>query len=153
MDKNYLLETAKQLQVVTEKTAKEYKEKSSDMVLKMNQLMISREDISTLVGEKNLKMMKDNHANHARFIASILQNYNHTVLVDTVLWVFRAYQSHGFKSNYWSAQLNCWIGVLRDNLTPNSYQEVLPYYEWMQINIPLFTKLSEEELNLPNPSH
>ena len=153
MDKNYLLETAKQLQIVKEQTAKEYNEKSSELVIKMNQLMLEREDISALVGEKNLKMMQDNHANHARFIASILKNYNHVVLVDTVLWVFRAYQSHGFKSNYWAAQLNCWISVLKENLTVESYKEILPYYEWMQINIALFTNLSEEDLNLSNPSH
>lgn len=153
MDKNYLLETAKQLQTVKEQTAKEYNERSSELVAKMNRLMIEREDISNLVGEKNLKMMQDNHANHARFIASVLKNYNHAVLVDTVLWVFRSYQSHGFKSNYWAAQLNCWISVLKDNLSVDSYREVLPYYEWMQINIPLFTKLSKEDLKISNPSY
>lgn len=153
MDKNYLLETAKQLQIASKKAVSEYSSQSDQLVNKMNELMLNRPDIISMVGEKNLSMMKDNHANHARFIASILKNYNPEVLVDTVLWVFRAYQSHGFKSNYWAAQLNSWISILKESLSSESYLEILPYYEWMQINIPTFTKVSNESIILDNPSH
>lgn len=97
--------------------------------------------------------MKDNHANHVRFIASILKNYNPDVLVDTVLWVFRAYRSHGFTTNYWAAQLNAWITILKETLTPESYKEVYFYYEWMQINIPTFVILSDEKLDASNYLH
>jgi hypothetical protein len=97
--------------------------------------------------------MKDNHSNHVRFIASILKNYNHDVLVDTVLWVFRAYRSHGFTTNYWAAQLNTWIIVIKEALTPESFVEVYPYYEWMQVNIPLFVKVSDEKLEASNSLH
>lgn len=153
MDKNYLLETAKQLQIVSKKAVSEYSNQTDQLVSQMNQIMADRPDIISLVGEKNLSMMKDNHANHARFIASILRNYSADVFVDTVLWVFRAYQSHGFKSNYWAAQLNSWISILKESLSSESYQEILPYYEWMQINIPTFTKVSNESILLDNPSH
>lgn len=153
MDKNYLIETAKQLQIVSKKAVTEYSNLSDQLVNQMNQIMADRPDIISLVGKNNISMMKDNHANHARFIASILKNYNAEVLVNTVLWVFRAYQSHGFKSNYWSAQLNSWISVLKKSLSSENYQEILPYYEWMQINIPTFTKISNEMISLPNPSH
>jgi hypothetical protein len=98
-------------------------------------------------------MMKDNHANHVRFIGSLLKNYNHDVLVDTVLWVFRAYRSHGFTTNYWAAQLNSWIIVIKAVLTSQSFVEVYPYYEWMQVNIPLFVKVSDEKLEAPNSLH
>jgi hypothetical protein len=115
--------------------------------------MLERPDIESLVGTNNLSMMKDNHANHVRFIASILKNYNHDVLVDTVLWVFRAYRSHGFTTNYWAAQLNTWLIVIKEVLTPESFVEVYPYYEWMQVNIPLFVKVSDERLEAPNSLH
>ncbi len=153
MDKNFLLESAGQLKQVSVKTTEEYHQKTDKLITEMNILMLERPDIESLVGKNNINMMKDNHANHVRFIASILKNYNHEVLVDTVLWVFRAYRSHGFTTNYWAAQLNTWIIVIKEVLTPESFVETYPYYEWMQVNIPLFVKLSDEKLEAPNSLH
>ncbi len=153
MDKNYLLETATQLKQVKVKTADEYHQKAEELITKMNKLMLERPDIESLVGSNNINMMKDNHSNHVRFIASILKNHNPDVLVDTVLWVFRAYRSHGFTTNYWAAQLNAWITIIKEILSPESFVETYPYYEWMQINIPIFAKVSDEKLEAPNSIH
>lgn len=153
MDKKFLLETAQQLKQVSVKTADEYHQNAEQLTTKMNALMIERPDIKDLVGANNINMMKDNHANHVRFIASILKNYNADVLVDTVLWVFRAYRSHGFTTNYWAAQLNTWMTVIKEVLTSESFVEVYPFYEWMQINIPLFVKVSDEKLEDQNSLH
>ena len=87
MDRNYLLETAMQLKQVSVKTAEEYHQNGDKLIARMNALMLERADIEGLVGANNISMMKDNHANHIRFIASILKNHNPDVLVDTVLWV------------------------------------------------------------------
>ena len=150
MDKNDLLETARQLKQVSVTSADEYHQKTEQLISKMNKLMAERPDIESLVGANNIDMMKDNHANHVRFIASILKNHDPEVLVETVLWVFRAYRSHGFTTNYWAAQLNSWIIILKDILTKVCLAEVYPYYEWMQINIPIFVKVSDEKLEAPN---
>jgi hypothetical protein len=153
MDKNYLLETAMQLKQVSVKTAEVYYQNTDELIARMNNKMIERPDIESLVGANNVNMMKDNHSNHVRFIASMLRNYNHDVLVDTVLWVFRAYRSHGFTTNYWAAQINMWIIVIKEILTPESFIEVYPYYEWMQVNIPLFVMASDEKLEATNSLH
>ena len=153
MDNNFLLETPQQLKQVSAKTADEYHQKAEQLVSKMNTIMLERPDIENLIGANNINMMKDNHANHVRFIASILKNHNTNVLVDTVLWVFRAYRSHGFTTNYWAAQLNTWIIILKEVLTPECFIEVNPYYEWIQINIPIFVKVSDEKLETPNSLH
>jgi hypothetical protein len=153
MTKAELIQTAQQLKQVGEEIASEYAKNAENMTLLMNGIMQERSDINELVGEINLGMMKDNHANHARFIASILRNHNSEVLVDTVLWVFRAYRSRGFASSYWAAQLNAWIEILKEKLSTEAYHQVLPLYEWMQINIPTFVKLSDEKLELPGAIH
>ncbi|MCF8297342.1 MAG: hypothetical protein K9J13_07375 [Saprospiraceae bacterium] len=150
MDKEYLLKTAKQLNQVSPETAEEYNNKSDELVLKMNEIMMSRPDINSLVGEQNLSMMKDNHANHVRFISSVLKNFNAEILVETISWVFRAYRSHGFKTNYWAALLNSCISAIKDVLTSKAYKEVLVYYEWMQINIPVFVEVSDQKLEASN---
>lgn len=153
MHKNDLLESAKEIKNFSQSAQQEYFQNSEVLINKMNSLMLERKDLEKLIGKDNERMMKDNHANHVRFIASILKNYNHEVLVDTVLWVFRAYRSHGFSTNYWATQLNSWIVILKEVLSPESYTEVYPLYEWMQVNIPLFVKLSDEKLDNSNSLH
>ena len=153
MERSALLKSAMKIQPASPVSANEYQENIEQMVVKMNSYMQGREDILDLIGKKNLAMMRDNHANHARFIGSILANYNPEVLVDTVLWVFRAYRSRGFSSNYWAAQLNAWIMILKETLNTDAYKEIYPYYEWMQINIPYFVELSEVDLGLNSSEH
>jgi len=153
MDKNFLLESAKQLKKVNNKTASAYEQKAEQLISKMNKLMLERQDIEKLVGENNINMMKDNHANHVRFISSMLKHHNPEVLLETVLWVFRAYRSHGFTTNYWAAQLNTWLQLFKAELTPKCYEEIYPLYEWMQINIPLFVKVSNEDIEASNTLH
>lgn len=146
MDKNFLIESAGRLANVSFQTADEYHRERDQLIALMNGEMLKRPDVESLVGQNNIDMMKDNHANHVRFIASILKYPNPEVLVETILWVFRAYRSHGFTTNYWAAQLNTWIGVLKEVLSNECYNEVYPYYEWMQTTIPLFVKISGEEM-------
>ncbi len=147
MDKKALLLSAQKLQQVSEKTANEYFEKMEQFVAKQNKTLLARNDIGTLIGENNEQMMRDNHANHCRFIASVLKFYNPQILVETVLWVFRAYRSHGFSTNYWAAQLNSWITILPEFLSSESWNEIYPYYEWMQVNIPVFAKITDSTID------
>lgn len=153
MDKSFLLETAIQLKQVSFASLEEYQKKTEQLIAKMNTLMLEKTDIEDLVGKNNLNMMKDNHANHVRFMVSVFKNYNPEVLVETILWVFRAYRSHGFTSNYWATQLNMWIYLLKKELTLGCYSEIYPFYEWMQINIPVFVKLSDEKLGVSQSLH
>ena len=115
--------------------------------------MESRSDLNLLIGENNFSMMKDNHANHVRFIHSILHNPNAEVLTETVLWVFRAYRNHGFSGSYWAAQLNAWIYILKNELSKESFEQIIPLYEWMQVNIPTFEKLSGQNINRNSSIH
>ncbi|HSQ47782.1 MAG TPA: hypothetical protein VLM44_12800 [Lutibacter sp.] len=150
MDKNLLLETARQLKQVSNKTSEEFEQKGDQLISKMNKLMMERLDIEKLTGKNNINMMKDNHANHVRFISSILKHHNPDVLVETVLWVFSAYRSHGFTTNYWAAQLNTWLQLFKTDLSPKCYEEIYPLYEWMQINIQIFVKVSNKDIEASN---
>ncbi len=153
MTRSDLLQSAKKIEQVSEDTINEYSLKRDMLVTLINDKMLSRSDITDMIGANNVDMMKDNHANHARFLESVFAKYNPEVLVDTVIWVFRAYRSRNFRSTYWAAQLNTWIDIYKNNLTEKSFHEVYPYYNWMQINIPLFNSLAEEELDTPLSSH
>lgn len=125
--------------------AEEYGRKAAKMAGAVTERMLARPDLEALIGKNNVEMMKDNHANHARFIESALRNFDAVTMTDTVLWVFRAYRSRGFHDNYWAAQLNQWQLVLRENLGADTLRAVLPLYDWMQVNIPSFAALADRQ--------
>lgn len=152
--KERIINTANELPEFTEEAYKEYEATIPKMVSELNDMMLNRSDIELLAGDKiNIEMMKDNHSNHAHFIASILKNFDAEVLVDTILWVFRAYRSRQFHTNYWAAQLNAWRTIIQKNLSEKTTQNILPLYHWMQINIPSFTELSDEQLTESKSKH
>lgn len=146
MDKSSLIESATKLKPVSSASVGEYQQRAEKITGVMNERMLQRSDLETLIGSENIEMMKDNHANHVQFMASIFQNKNAEVLVETIFWVFRAYRSHGFSPSYWDVQLEVWVDVLKNNLTKEAFQEIAPYYEWMQSNVPVFLKLTDEAL-------
>ncbi|WP_297087224.1 hypothetical protein [uncultured Draconibacterium sp.] len=153
MTKQILLKTAASLHQPSKEAQNEFSQKLTSLVETMNKTMLNRSDIKNLVGKDNIEMMKDNHANHARFMESVFENYIPEVLVDTVLWVFRAYRSRNFSSTYWAAQLNTWITIYETELSENCNKQILPFYKWMQVNIPLFNQLAEAEIDAPLSSH
>lgn len=153
MTKSDLLQTAQQLKQVNKELADEYSSKRDLLVELMNKKMTDRLDIKELVGENNMDMMKDNHANHARFLESLFYSYSPEVIVDSVLWVFKAYRSRNFSSTYWAAQLNSWIEIYKENLSDKCFTAIYPYYTWMQVNIPSFNILAEKDIDAPLSSH
>lgn len=153
MNRDALIQTASKLPPVSKSSTEEYGTIREKLVLLMNEKMDKRPDLIDLVGKPNIAMMKDNHANHARFMESVFHQFDAAVLVDTVLWVFRAYRSRNFSTTYWSAQLNGWTEILKIELSKKAFQEIEPYYNWMLINIPFFNSLAETDLNAPYSEH
>lgn len=144
MNKAELIVTAEAIPVPAAEVAAEYAAKREALVARINAIMLARSDLDSLVGPDNHAMMTDNHANHARFVAAILARMDSVQLVDTVLWVFGAYRAHGFKNTYWSAQLNTWVQVLREDLSPETFAGVYPLYDWFIVNQPSFFALTED---------
>lgn len=143
MTREELLETARAMPPFPAEAAREYGREREILVADVNKRLLQRPDVEQLVGPGNLDMMRDNHGNHARFVESLLQCYNADVLVETVLWVFRAYRAHGFRLTYWSAQLNAWVEVLQARLSPESFAAIYPLYRWFIIHIPTFVALTD----------
>lgn len=147
-----LLSSAQALQMPDIAAQEEYEAKSEILNSMINDVLTKRKDIKSLIGD-NIDMMKDNHANHIRFMLSIFKDYNPEVFLDTILWVFRAYRSHHFTSNYWAAQMNTWLVILKSELSESSYKQISPFYDWMQVNIPLFVILSDKALDSQLSKH
>lgn len=142
MSREELMASAQLLVAPSRSSADEYSRESEQLAMEMNRIMENRPDVGYMTGG-NIAMMQDNHRNHARFMASVFAVYNPAVLVDTVLWVFRAYRAHGFQLTYWPAQLDTWVEVIRQRLSPEAFREIYPFYNWMIIHQPAFAALSD----------
>jgi len=143
MEKKTLLKSAENLHSIDVQFVDEYLAKTDLMVSQLNTTFTKRPDLEKLIGSNNLEMMKDNHANHARFMGVIMENYDASIFVETILWVFNAYKNHGFSSNYWAAQLNTWITITKEHVSENAFHQIEPFYQWMQVHIPEFDALSK----------
>jgi hypothetical protein len=146
MTKETLLESAQALKQPSASSAKEFEEKIEILSAEMNRLMGSRADLMQLIGNENTAMMGDNHRNHARFMSAIFQHFQPVVLVETILWVYRAYRSHGFHLTYWPAQLDQWVELFKAQLSPDAFKEIYPFYCWMIINQPAFVMESDKQI-------
>ncbi|MDP2236138.1 MAG: hypothetical protein Q8J88_06875 [Bacteroidales bacterium] len=149
MNREFLIKTAEKLMQPSDAAANEFSEKADSMVVLINNHFKKRSDLNMLTGEGNVDMMIDNHRNHVRFMISVFKHYEPEVLVETVLWVFRAYRSHGFKLTYWPAQLDAWVEIFKTELSPAAFAEIYPFYNWMIIHNPIFAKVSDEILTGP----
>ena len=141
--KDQLLQAAKTLRQPKESAAAEFSRKRDQLAAKGNQMLADRSDLEKLVGKGNQQMAEDNNRNFARFMESMFSAYAPEVLVETVLWVFRAYRSHGFQTTYWPANLNIWVEMLKQELSNEAFEEIYPFYHWLIVNIPIFVKCTE----------
>lgn len=146
MNKDLLENTAKRLIQPDKKSAEEFGKKKDVLAEQVVNNLMNRDDLDNLIGTGNREMLKDNAHNMARFMESVFISYDPEILIETVLWVFRAYRSHGFKLTFWSAHLNSWIEIVKSNLSDDTIHEILPFFNWMQVNIPVFAHLTEGKI-------
>jgi hypothetical protein len=146
MKKEDLFKSASTLKKPSPEAIAEFATKADAMTTHLNDRLSHRDDLIQLIGEGNLQMMFDNHNNHMRFMISLFNDYNPVVFTETVLWVFRAYRSHGFKLTYWPAQLDNWVDIFNKELSPECLNQVYPFYDWMIVNNPLFALISDQAI-------
>ena len=154
MKKEQLIVSAELLVQPSASSASEFDKQCDLLAAEMNRILSARPDLNALIGEGNLSMMEENHRNHVRFLSSVFHHYEPAVLVETVLWVFRAYRAHGFHLTYWPAQLDQWVELFKTHLSPDAFGEIYPFYHWMIINQPLFVIESDKLIMTGEiPSH
>ncbi|MDQ7824011.1 MAG: hypothetical protein RDV48_14520 [Candidatus Eremiobacteraeota bacterium] len=144
MDRNMLLESARALTQPPLAAAEEFAAQRDSFAEEITGVMKARPDLAMLIGEGNTAMMEDNHRNHVRFMESVFRSYHAQVLVETVLWVFRAYRSHGFRLAYWPALLDNCVEILKKRLTSGAFEALYPFYHWLIVNQAAFAALSDQ---------
>ncbi len=129
----YLRQSAQQLRQPSPHAAAAFEAAQLILAEELNQRMAARPDLEKLIGPGNLAMMQDNSRNFCRFMCSMFKAYDPEVLVQTALWVFRAYRSHGFHTTYWPANLDTFVEIARVRLDPASFEESSPMVQWLTV--------------------
>ena len=143
-EKEELISEARNLEAPSENAAEEFSKMKDELAVKLKERMTEREDIEELIGKGNRPMMEDNSINMVKFFDSIFTNYEPKVFVETVHWVFRTYRSHGFKPDFWPANLNSFVNIMQEELSEETFDELNPFLHWIIDNIPVFIELTEE---------
>ena len=136
---NDLMSTASQLKAPSEASLKEFSEKREALAVAITDRLLARHDIDRLVGPENQEMARTNGRNFPRFMTALMGQYNPQVLVNTCVWAMKTYQAHGFLPAYWPAHLDLWVETLGRELSPKAAAEIVPFFSWILVNIPLLS--------------
>ncbi|MFO7800772.1 MAG: cobalamin-dependent protein [Desulfovermiculus sp.] len=120
-----------ELPSIPESSAQAYKENLAALVAKVNKIMSSRADINLLIGDNPKQMMFDNHKNHGIFMSNVFALQRYSLLMYTILWVYRAYHSQGFSYAYFPAHLHAWRTALQETLPEDTSKPLRAIYDWM----------------------
>lgn len=120
-----------ELKPVSPQAAAEYAGNKSKLIEFVNQELASRSGLGELIGGNPLRVMFDNHRNHAAFMSTVFQLNNFNLLVRILPWVYRAYHNQGFSFNYFPAALSAWIKAAAAHLKPEAASEITRVYQWI----------------------
>jgi hypothetical protein len=102
-----------------------------------------RPDIDFLIGKDNLKLMESNHRRYAVLAETLWSSFDPQVLVRTVIGMYAGSRAAGFSAAYWPAYFESWMQVLSDQLTPESFASICPYFLWLKANHHSFIALTD----------
>ena len=121
-----------------------YGEKAEALIAAVNRSLTARADIAGLVGGNPLRVMFDNHRNHAHFVAAVMRLGHYGILARSIPWVYRAYLAQGFRPEYFVAELEAWQTAITTVLPAQDATAVLPLYDWMARHHEEWVELSRE---------
>lgn len=148
-----LIQEIDELAEVPAASARAYKGRLAELVEKVNVRMSSRPDVKMLIGDNPMRMMFDNHKNHALFMSSVFSLNAGGLLASTVPWVYRAYHHHGFAWAYFPAHLQAWRQVLAESMDPDAAAPLLGIYEWLESRHETFIELAgQDPFSGPDPA-
>ncbi len=126
------LRAAAALPPLAPNTAKAFDTRKGILTERVNQELLGHPHLEELIGTMaNGAMMLDNHRNHALFLASVLALNGWRLLASTLPWVYRTYRFHGFRPEYFRAELEAWKKAIRAELAPEEADPIVTVYDWM----------------------
>jgi methanogenic corrinoid protein MtbC1 len=138
-----LLASCRELPIIPSESAEAYVIATDKLLDHVNGQLECHPKIKELIGHNPIDLMKDNHRNHATFMATVFRINSYELLARTVPWVYRAYHARGFSHDYFPAELTAWQVAIHECLEQSGQKaEILAVYNWMIQNHEDMIKLS-----------
>ena len=116
---------------VASEAATAYRTHAPALVDHVNSALEARVDLDDLIGANPLAVMRDNHANHARFMSNVFALSSFELIESTVPWVYRAYGQHGFSNDYFPAVVRAFRAAVCELLASAVHADLCAVYDWM----------------------
>ena len=126
-----LINSLDKLHTVSPDAAKDYEKEEERLVNYVNNELEANPKIFELIGGNPLDLMRNNHTNHAAFMATVFKIGSHELLAKTIPWVYRAYHARGFSYDYFPIELSAWKHAVSECLDHVYAAEIIEVYDWM----------------------
>lgn len=120
----------------------EYTRKSPLLVAFVNEAIGSRPDLQRLLGGQPFELLQENHTNHANFMGAMFALRSGLGLVDTVIWVYKAYPGRGVSVDYFPLALNAWLEAVKKYVARELAGNICDIYQAMIDNHGMFLELA-----------
>jgi hypothetical protein len=146
MDPTPLLDQARRLTPPPPQAVAEYQGLLENLVTDLNARLLKDPSLDSLIGgAANRPVLWNNNHNHAKFVATLLADYQPETLVETLRWVLDTYLSRGFRSDFFPFVLARWKETLRSQLSPSSLGSILPFYDFMSMAVVALAEARDKE--------
>lgn len=140
---NLLEDVQKNCPVVPASAAEAYKAHINRMTEDVDNQLLGHPDLRKLIGDNPVRILQDNHRNHAAFMGTVFSLNNMELLCRTIPWVYRTYRARGFDVDYFPAVLKAWQDAITRCLEPLSAEPILHIYGWLSAHHPDWLALSQ----------
>ena len=138
-----LIEKTTNIPRISTSSSSLYRENIHLLTEMVNVALLEAPDMDELIGHNQRQVMFDNHQNHAFFMSTVFILGDYELLVNTVAWVYTAYHNHGFKYEYFKAELLAWKNALDLHFNQDDLSDVQAVYQWMLDHHSDFIKIAD----------
>ena len=141
MTEQELIDSASQLPKLSQATAEAFGESADRLAAALSARMLASGNVEALIGFGNLNTMTDTHRRQARFLGSLLADFDPRLLVRTIAWAAEAHRAMGFQDEFWIVQVDAWKSGLPDELGQLASEELAPLFNWLGNHLPHIVRL------------
>ena len=127
-----LLAGCSKLPRISSEAVEAYAVTTDRLINHVTEQLESHPNIRKLIGRNPLKLLHNNHRNHAAFISAVLKTNSHELLTRTIPWFYRSYHAKGISYDYFPVELVAWQIAIRECLDSSiSNVDILAVYTWI----------------------
>mgnify|MGYP006281669117 CR=1 FL=1 len=134
-----------ELPEISPEATKSYAENRQALVESVNDGLRNRDDLDQLIGDNPLELMYSNHENHARFMTNVFKLGNYSMMVRTIIWVYKTYHERGFSYDYFPVELESWTEAVKEHLKQENASGITKIYSFLINNHSKFVALSQKD--------